>query len=125
MSRDHRRLDAFKLADEMAIRVYSATREFPRAEIYGLRAQIRRAAVSTSTNIVEGCARESDREYARFLEMAFGSCREVIYLVDLAGRLEMLNPKLSADVCLFGGRVAAALAALNKSVRQRLRASSP
>ena len=107
------------LADDMAIRVYSATQKFPPAETYGLRSQIRRAAVSTSTNIVEGCGRDSDREYVRFLEMAFGSCREVIYLVDLAGRLEMLDAKCSSDLSLFGGRVAAALAALKRSVRQR------
>ncbi len=119
MGRDHRNLDAFKLADEMAIRVYSATRELPPSEAYGLRLQIRRAAVSVSTNIVEGCGRDSDREFVRFIEIAFGSCREVIYLVDLAGRLNMLNPKLSTDLSLFGGRVAAALAALRKSVAQR------
>lgn len=116
MSRDHRKLDAFKLADEMTLRVYAATRDFPSAEIYGLRAQLRRAAVSSATNIVEGCARDSDREYARFLAVAFGSIREVIYLVELAGRLEMLKPEISGELALFGGRAAAATAALKKAM---------
>ena len=119
MSRDHRRLDAFKLADEIALRVYVATRDFPNTETYGLRAQMRRAAVSTATNIVEGCARDSDREYVRFLTVAFGSIREVIYLVELAGRLEMLKPEISGDLALFGGRAAAAIAALKKAMREK------
>lgn len=127
MSRDHRKLDAFTLADEAAVRVYTATRDFPSSEVYGLRAQIRRAAVSVPTNIVEGCARESRRDYARFLEVAFSSTREVIYLVDLSSRLELLDKKIAADLTLFCGRVAAALAALIKVNRppHPLKPSSP
>jgi four helix bundle protein len=117
MSTDHRKLDAFKLADELAIRVYSATANFPAAERYGLCAQIRRAAISAPTNIVEGCARDTDREYARFLEISFGSTREVIYLVDLASRLKMFDTAAAKELVQFGGRVAAALAALRKSIR--------
>lgn len=83
--------------------------------MYGLRAQIRRAAVSVPTNIVEGCARESEREYERFLEIAFGSTREVIYLLDLSSRLEIMDKKVANELALFGGRVAAALTALRKS----------
>jgi four helix bundle protein len=119
MSRDHRRLDAFKLADEMALRVYAATLDFPKSEIYGLRSQLRRAAVSGATNIVEGCARDSDREFERFLVVAFGSIRETIYLVELAGRLEMLKPEISTDLALFGGRAAAAIAGLKKAMRAK------
>ena len=119
MTRDHRKLDVFNLADEMAVRVYVATRDFPTSESYGLRSQIRRAAVSVPTNIVEGCARESSRDYVRFLEVAFSSTREVIYLLDLACRLEMVEKAVSAELALFCGRVAAALAALIKVNRHR------
>ncbi len=116
MSTDHRKLSAFTLADEFAIRVYSATRGFPVDERYGLRSQIRRAAVSAPTNMVEGCARESEREKARFFEIAFGSAREAIYLIDLAGRLDLLDRLVARELTLFGGRVAAALAALRKTL---------
>jgi four helix bundle protein len=81
------KLRAFELADEVALMVYRITREFPREEIYGLTSQMRRAAVSVPSNIVEGCARESQAEYVRFLEIAFGSLRELHYQFGLSKRL--------------------------------------
>ena len=89
--RDHTKLRAFELADEVALLIYRATREFPREEIYGLTSQMRRAAVSVPSNIVEGCARESQTEYLRFLEIAFGSLRELHYQFDLSKRLEYFD----------------------------------
>src|SRR4029079_16765498 len=86
MARDHRTLRVFKLADSLAIDIYQATKNFPSEERYGLQAQIRRAAVSAATNIVEGCARRSDREYVNFLNVATGSAAEVRYLCDLSCR---------------------------------------
>ena len=75
--RDHYKLRAFELGDKLTMMVYQATRHFPREEIYGLTSQMRRAAVSVPSNIVEGCTRESHGEYLRFLEIAFGSLREL------------------------------------------------
>ncbi len=85
--RDHTKLRAFQLADEIALMIYQATRGFPKDEIYGLSAQMRRAAVSVPSNIVEGCARGTQPEYLRFLEIAFGSLRELHYQFSLAARL--------------------------------------
>lgn len=85
--RDHTKLRAFELADDIALRIYLVTRGFPKEEIYGLTSQMTRGAVSVPSNIVEGCARESQVEYLRFLEIAFGSLRELHYQFGLARRL--------------------------------------
>ena len=85
--RDHTKLRAFELADEVVILIYQVTRKFPKEEIYGLTSQMRRAAISVPSNIVEGCARESQAEYFRFLEIAFGSLRELHYQFGLSRRL--------------------------------------
>ncbi|NIR48825.1 four helix bundle protein [candidate division KSB1 bacterium] len=89
--RDHTKLRAFELADELAIMIYQITTVFPKEEIYGLTSQMRRAAVSVPSDIVEGCARESQVEYLRFLEIAFGSLRELHYQFNLAKRLGYLK----------------------------------
>ncbi|MGD9158955.1 MAG: four helix bundle protein [Desulfobacteraceae bacterium] len=89
--RDHTKLRAFELADELALRVYKITMLFPKEELFGLTSQMRRAAVSVPSNIVEGCARESQSEYFRFLEIAFGSLRELHYQFGLSERLGYLD----------------------------------
>jgi len=74
--RGHTRLEVFRRADKLARAIDQATTSFPRTEAFGLTAQMRRAAVSVVTNIVEGCARCSETEYLRrFLDIAYGSVR--------------------------------------------------
>jgi four helix bundle protein len=91
--RDHTKLKAFKMADELAILAYKVTSGFPKEEIYGLTSQIRRAAVSVPSCIVEGCARDSQADYLRFLNMAFGSLRELRYQLHLSNRLGFLSDR--------------------------------
>ncbi len=88
--RDHRKLRAFELADQLTLSIYGATKSFPREEMFGLTSQIRRAAVSIASNIVEGCARNSEKDFLHFLDMAYGSAREVEYQLSLAFRLGYL-----------------------------------
>jgi four helix bundle protein len=95
--RDHTKLRAFALADEIAILTYRVTKNFPKDEMYGLTSQMRRAAVSVPSNTVEGCARESQSEYLRFLEIAFASLRELHYQFGLSQRLEYLDVDGFAD----------------------------
>jgi four helix bundle protein len=89
--RNPRSLKAFHLADDLALRVYRATTEFPRSEQYGLVSQLRQAAVSCASNIVEGCARPGKANYIHFLDIAYGSACELQYQVSLAARLGYLN----------------------------------
>lgn len=85
--RNHNKLRAFILADEIVVSIYQITRTFPKEEMYGLTSQMRRAAISVPSNIVEGCARNTEAEYIRFLDIAFGSARELHYQFNLAHRL--------------------------------------
>ena len=89
--RDHTKLRAFELADEVVISVYRLTAQFPKEEMYGLVSQIRRAAVSVPSNIVEGCTRDSQPDYLRFLQIAYGSLKELHYQLNLSTRLGFLE----------------------------------
>ena len=89
--RDHTKLRAFELADQVALVTYRATCNFPNEERFGLVSQMRRSAVSIASSIVRGCARQSHADYLRFLDMAYGSCREFEYQVSLAARLNFLD----------------------------------
>lgn len=90
--RDHKKLRAFELADRLVFAVYRHSRTFPREEQSGLTAQIRRSSLSIPSNIVEGCARHSEADYLRFLDIAYASARELEYQISIAKRLHYLKP---------------------------------
>jgi four helix bundle protein len=85
--RDHKKLRAFELAGDVALLTYKFTANFPRDEQFGLTSQMRRAAVSVPSNIVEGCGRQTEADFLRFLDIAYGSLRELEYQASLASRL--------------------------------------
>ena len=91
MSRNHEQLRVFREAHELAIAVYQQSQGFPKDEWFGLRSQVRRAAVSIPCNIVEGNARETSRDYLRFLHIALGSSCELDYLMSLVRELNMTS----------------------------------
>ena len=84
MEKPHKRLDVWKLSMELVPEVYRLTGKFPAEERYGLKAQLRRAAVSVPTNIAEGAARNTKREFANFLHMAQGSISELDTELEIA-----------------------------------------
>ncbi len=73
----HKDLKVWQEAMKLAKEVYSLTAGFPREEIYGPTSQMRRAAVSVPSNIAEGAARASNREFIQFLYIALGSLSEI------------------------------------------------
>jgi len=81
----------FIKADLLAKEVYFATRDFPRHEQYGLTSQLRRAGLSVILNIVEGFARQTPKEFHRFLLISFGSLKETKYLLYFAKEQKYLD----------------------------------
>lgn len=116
--RDHTKLRAFELADNLAVLVYRHTAIFPKEEMFGLTSQIRRAAVSVVSNIVEGCARHSETEYVRFLDIAYGSAREVEYQIGLSHRLGFLAETAFQESSQLSGETAKVLNGLLRALRR-------
>jgi four helix bundle protein len=121
VSRDFKKLEVFHMADQLVVEVYRATLTFPVEERYGLQAQLRRASVSVPSNIVEGSARESNKEYAHFLRVACGSATEARYLFSVARRLQYLESAVAASYEDRFDHVVRSLEAL----AQRVAASAP
>jgi len=86
-----RKLEVWQKADDLAYLVYQLTKKFPKEEIYGITSQLRRAALSIPTNIVEGYSRKGDRELSRFVNIALGSLAETKYLLHFSERLGYIS----------------------------------
>ena len=88
--KDFRELKVWQRAHELTLAVYQVTASFPREELYGLTAQMRRASVSMGANLAEGCGRSGDAELKRFCLIALGSASELQYFLLLARDLQLL-----------------------------------
>ena len=115
--RDHEKLEAYMLADDLVLAIYRATKGFPADERFGLTSQLRRAAVSVVSNIVEGSARPGHAEYVHLLSMAYGSAKEVQYQISLSARLGYLRDAVSRDLVHRASRTAMVLSALISALR--------
>ena len=89
--KDFRKLMVWEKSHALAIEVYRATAGFPRGEVFGQTAQIRRACVSIPSNLAEGCGRRSDAELGRFGVIARGSASELEYQLLLARDLKYVD----------------------------------
>jgi len=85
------KLAVWQKAVEYADLIYQMTRAFPREERFGLTSQLRRSAVSVSSNIAEGSSRASDSDLARFIEISYGSLLESVSELQIAKRQKFLD----------------------------------
>ncbi len=90
--RAFRNLKVWEKSHHLVLEVYKVTRSFPRVELFGLMAQMRRCSASIPANIAEGCGRGGKAEFGRFLQIAMGSASELEYYLLLAHDLEYLRP---------------------------------
>jgi four helix bundle protein len=118
----HRDLLAWRESMALAELVYRATENFPKMESFGLVSQIRRCAVSIPSNIAEGAARNSTREFVRFLGISCGSLSELETQIELATRLGYLKP--NTDPARQLNRAGRIVRALRKSLRDKVLAEA-
>jgi four helix bundle protein len=85
-------MDVWRKSIDFANSIYSVTKVFPADERFGLTSQMRRAAVSVSSNIAEGSSRSSDTEFARFIEIAYGSLMECVSQMYVSQAQGFLKP---------------------------------
>ena len=91
IEKGYKKLVTWQKADELAFQIYLETKKFPKDELYGITSQLRRAAISVPTNIVEGQGRQGKKELKQFINIALGSLAETEYLLEFCLRLKYLN----------------------------------
>ncbi|GFO60894.1 four helix bundle protein [Geomonas silvestris] len=118
--KSYRDLKVWQLGMDLVHAVYEHTKHFPQSELYALTSQVRRAAVSVPSNIAEGHARESTREFLHFLAICSGSLAELETQLFIAERLQYLDStalKATLGKCDEVGRM---LRSLQKTLRVKL-----
>ena len=95
---DFRKLEVWQKSQRLVSSVYRVTGTFPVAERYGLSSQMRRAAVSISANLAEGCGRMGDVELRRFVRISLGSLSELECELLLATDLQFLKSEISSQL---------------------------
>ena len=115
---DFRKLEVWAKAHGLSVDLYRATRSFPAEEKFGLTSQMRRAAVSISSNIAEGCGRGGSADMARFLQMSIGSACELECQLLLAVDLGFLDTSSATGLLEKGTDVRRMLIALRGKVLQ-------
>jgi four helix bundle protein len=89
--RDYKKYTIWQEGHQLTLSLYKLTYKFPKEELYGVTSQIRRAVSSIPTNIAEGCGRDSDLDFRRFLVIALGSATEAEYLLLLSFELNYID----------------------------------
>ena len=114
------KLDVWRKAIDFAGLIYSETRSFPLEERFGLTNQLRRAAISVSSNIAEGSSRSSKSDFARFVEIATGSVFEVVSQAFIAQRQRFLSEDQFRDIYTDAEELSRMLSGLRKSLLSTL-----
>ena len=89
--KDFKKQKVWQKSHRLALDIYKVTASFPREELYGLSQQLRRSCASIPANIAEGCGRNSEADFSRFLQIAMGSAAELEYHLLLSHDLEFIN----------------------------------
>ena len=116
--RDYRDLRVWQKSHRLTLAIYRATELFPKAELFGLTSQIRRASVSIEANLAEGCGRRSDGEMGRFVQIAMGSGAELSCHLLLARDLGMISKTDYSSLAEGTTEILRMLSALSEKVKR-------
>ena len=114
---NYKDLKVWEKAHEFTLKLYEITKLFPKEEIYSLTNQLRRAASSIPANIAEGCGKNSQLDFAKFLNIALGSSNESEYYLILSKDLKYLKPDDFEILSITINEIKAMLIALITKVR--------
>jgi len=117
--RTHKDLDAWKLSVEFVTEVYKITRNFPKEELFNLSNQLRRAAVSVPSNIAEGAARQTAKEFIQFLYIALGSLQEADTQLLIAKNLGFLTLQRFQNLITDADKIGKMLNGLIKYLKEK------
>jgi len=98
MAKMYENLDAWKEATDLAVRIYEITKNYPKEEIFGITSQLRKAVISISSNLAEGAARKTKKDFKQFVHIASGSLNEVESLLHISSRLNLINADLHKEL---------------------------
>lgn len=115
------KLEVWQKAIEFADEIYRVTAKFPSDERFGLTSQLRRAAVSISSNIAEGSSRSSKVDFARFVEIAYGSLMECVSQLHVAKRQGFIDEDRFTELVTAADRLTRMLSGLRASLRKENR----
>jgi len=118
MEKPHKKLDVWKLAIELVLDVYGVIKTFPMEEKYNLTDQLRRAVVSIPSNIAEGAARNTKKEFANFLYIAQGSLSELDTQLEIAFKLGYIKSNDFENLELKMDRIGKMISGLIKALKQ-------
>ena len=116
----YRQLEVWQIAIDLVEKCYQMTSTFPREEIYGLTSQIRRAAVSVPSNLAEGQARGTTKEFLRFISISRGSLAELETQLYIAHRIKLIDEPYLKTILALTDRIGRMLAGLRSALRRKL-----
>jgi four helix bundle protein len=116
--RPHEKLNVWKKSIDLSTSIYAITEKFPKREWYGLSQQVRKASVSIPSNIAEGSARSSPKEFSYFLSVAQGSSSEVATQLLIAKRLGYIDKHTYVEFYRDTEKIGRMISGLRKSIQK-------
>ena len=118
IKKPHKRLDVWNKSIDLTVEIYKLSETFPRIEVYGLASQMRRASVSIPSNIAEGAARQTKKEFINFLHMAQGSLSELDTQLVIASKLGYFSEEVYGEIDIRLETISKMLTGLIRSLKR-------